>query len=106
MRLEARSERRWDRVVRSSEGEIEVARSSGEIKRRGAAIDNRHGAIVGLELGLWSPARSLLPLSLRSGLSLSLSLSLSLCVSCSLFWFVEAFGSLALSLFCAWKETV
>ena len=67
---------------------------------RGAAIDDRHGAIVGLELGLWSPAKSLLPLSLRSGLSLSLSLS------CSLFWFAEAFGSLALSLFCAWKETV
>ena len=38
------------------------ARSSDEIKRcgaaiderRGAAIDDRRGAIVGLELGLWS----------------------------------------------------
>ena len=49
------------------------------------------GAIVGLELGLWSLAKSLLPLSLRSGLSLSLSL----------FWFAEAFGSLALSFFFA-----
>ena len=73
-------------------GEIEVARSSGAVLR------SMIGAIVRLELGLWSLAKSLLPLSLRSGLSLSLSLSLS--------WFAEAFGSLALSLFCAWKETV
>ena len=62
-------------------GKVEWRRDqSGEIERRGAAIDDRHGAIVGLELGLWSPAKSLLPLSLRSGLSLSLSLSLSLLV--------------------------
>ena len=54
--------------------------TSGAInERRGAAIDDQRGAIVRLELGLWSPAKSLLPLSLRSGLSLlSLSLSLSL----------------------------
>ena len=71
---------------------------------RNAAIDDWRGAIIRLELGLWSPAKSLLPISLRSGLSLSLSLSLSL--ARSLFWFAEAFGSLALSLFCAWKETV
>ena len=60
----------WDRTakekVRSHDG--------GEIERHGAAIEDRHGAIVGLELGLWSPAKSLLPLSLRSGLSLSPSL--------------------------------
>ena len=49
----------------------------GEIERSGAAIEDRHDAIVGLELGLWSTAKSLLTLSLRSGLSLSLSLSLS-----------------------------
>ena len=60
MRSKARSKRRDRR---------------GEIERRGAAIDERRGATVGLELGLWSPAKSLLPLSLRSGLSLSLALS-------------------------------
>ena len=43
----------------------------GKIERRGAAIDDRCGAIVGLELSLWSSVKSLLPLSLRSGLSLS-----------------------------------
>ena len=43
VRSEARSERRRDR----SEGEIKVARSSSKIERR--------GAIIGLELGLWSP---------------------------------------------------
>ena len=43
----------------------------GLFKRREAAIDDRRGAIVRLELGLWSPAKSLLPLSLRFGLSLS-----------------------------------
>ena len=43
----------------------------GLFKRREAAIDDRRGAIVRLELGLWSSAKSLLPLSLRSGLSLS-----------------------------------
>ena len=66
-----RQRRRWDRAVE--------ARSSDEIERLGAAIDERRGAtiddqrsaIVGLELGLWSPVKSLLPLSLRSGLSLS-----------------------------------
>ena len=45
VRSEARSEQRWDRVVRSSGGEIggeiEVARSSSEIERRGTAIDDR-----------------------------------------------------------------
>ena len=57
-------------------GKVEWRRDqSGEIERRGAAIDKRCGAIVGLELGLWSSAKSLLPLSLRSGLSLSLALS-------------------------------
>ena len=55
-------------MLRSTSGAID--------ERRGAAIDNQRGAIVRLELGLWSPAKSLLPLSLRSGLSL-LSLSLS-----------------------------
>ena len=66
------------------EGEI-----GGEIERRGAVIDDRRGAIVGLELSLWSLAKSLLPLSLRSGLSLSLF--------CSRGFFL----SVALSLFCA-----
>ena len=61
--------------VRSS-GEIgaEVERRqdrSGEIEQRSAAIDKQRSAIVGLELGLWLLAKSLLPLSLRSGLSLS-----------------------------------
>ena len=96
----ARWRRRWDR----SGGKIEWRRDrSGEIERcgaaiderRSAAIDDRRGVIIGLELGLWSPAKSLLPLSLRSGFSLSLSLSLAR----SLFWFTEAFGSLGLSLF-------
>ena len=46
-------------------GEVERRRDrSSEIEWRGAAIDKRRGAIVGLELGLWSPAKSLLPLSL------------------------------------------
>ena len=53
-----RRDRRWDR--------------SNKIEQRGAVIDDQRGAIIGLELGLWSPAKSLLPLSLRSGLSLSL----------------------------------
>ena len=77
----------WDRAaeekvrseVRSSGeigGEVERRRDrrqdwSSKIERRGAAIDDWHGAIIGLELGLWSPVKSLLPLSLRSGLSLS-----------------------------------
>ena len=43
---------------------------SGEIERYGAAIDERRGAIVGLELGLWSPAKSLLPLSFSGSLFL------------------------------------
>ena len=60
----------WDRTVE----EKVRSHGGGEIERRGAAIEDRHGAIVGLELGLWSTAKSLLPLSLRSGLSLSLSL--------------------------------
>ena len=70
----------WDRAAE----EKLRSHGGGEIKRRDAAIDERHsaaiddrrGVIVGLELGLWLPAKSLLPLSLRSGLSL-LSLSLS-----------------------------
>ena len=57
-KIERRRDRRWDR--------------SNKIERRGAVIDDQRGAIIGLELGLWSPAKSLLPLSLRSGLSLSL----------------------------------
>ena len=65
------------------EGEI-----GGEIERRGAAIDNRRGAIVGLELSLWSLAKSLLPLSLQSGLSLSLSLLFA--------WIFSFCGSLSL----------
>ena len=94
----ARWRRRWDR----SGGKIKWRRDwSGEIERCGATIDERRsaaiddwrGVIVGLELGLWSPAKSLLPLSLRSGFSLSLSLARSL------FWFAEAIGSLGLSLF-------
>ena len=71
----------WDRAA-EEKVRSEARSSGGEIERRGSAIDDRHGAIVGLELGLWSPAKSLLPLSLRSGLSLSFSLSL--------FWFAEA----------------
>ena len=63
-KIEQRRDRRWDR--------------SSKIERRGAAINDWHGAIIGLKLGLWSPTKSLLPLSLRSGPSLSLSLSLSL----------------------------
>ena len=59
----------WDRAAE----EKLRSHGGGEIKRRGAAIDDRRGVIVGLELGLWLPAKSLLPLSLRSGLSLSLS---------------------------------
>ena len=65
MRLEARS---------SGEIGVEVERRrdrSGKIEQRSAAIDKQCGAIVGLELGLWLLAKSLLPLSLRSGLSLS-----------------------------------
>ena len=58
------------------EGEVERRQDqSGEIKRHGVAIDDQCDPIIGLELGLWSPAKSLLPLSVRS-LSLSLSLSL------------------------------
>ena len=60
---------------------IDDRRGTTNDERPGAAIDDRRSAIVGLELSLWSPAKSLLPLSLRSGLpllSLSLSLSLSL----------------------------
>ena len=62
-KIEQRRDRRWDR--------------SSKIERRGAAINDWHGAIIGLKLGLWSPTKSLLPLSLRSGPSLSLSLSLT-----------------------------
>ena len=51
---------------------VEARLSKGKIERRGvaiddrcdAAIDDRRGVIVGLELSLWSPAKSLLPLSL------------------------------------------
>ena len=58
--------------VRSS-GEIEWRRDQAA-RSSGAVLRSMIGAIVGLELGLWSLAKSLLPLSLRSGLSLSLSL--------------------------------
>ena len=54
---------------------VEARLSGGEIEQHGAAIDDRRGAIVGLELGLWS-------LDWSSGfageVSLSFSLSLSL----------------------------
>ena len=64
---------------RGEGGKIEQRRDrSSKIERRGAAINDWHGAIIGLKLGLWSPTKSLLPLSLRSGPSLSLSCSLSL----------------------------
>ena len=62
-------------VLRSSRGEIE--RRCAAIERRDVAIDERCDAIVGLELRLWSPAKSLLPLSLSPIWALS-SLSLSL----------------------------
>ena len=75
----------WDHAV-------EARLSRGEIEQHGAAIDDRRGVIVRLELGLWSPAKSLLPLSLRSGFSLSLSRSLSLLVR----WGVWFSGSLSL----------
>ena len=69
----ARWRRRWDRAVEARSESRSSDEIGGEIERHGAAIEDRHGAIVGLELGLWSPAKSLLPLFLRSGLSLSLS---------------------------------
>ena len=96
VRSEARSEQRWDRAEARLEARSKWRDQAARLS--GAVLRSMIGAIVRQELGLWSLAKSLLPLSLRSGLSLSLSLSL--------FWFAEAFGSLALSLFCAWKETV
>ena len=81
--------------MRSSEGEIggeiEVARSSGEIERRGVAIDDRCDCRIGARSVVIGKVSSS---SLFAIWALSLSLSLSL----SLFWFAEAFGSLALSL--------
>ena len=72
-----RRRRRWDRAV-EARSSYEIKRCGAAIdERRGATIDDRRGAIVGLELSLWSTTKSLLPLSLRCGLSLSLSLSLS-----------------------------
>ena len=86
-------------MVRSSGGEIggeiEVARSSDEIERRGATIDDRCDRRTG--------ARSMVIGKVSSS---SLFAIWALSLSCSLFWFAEAFGSLALSLSCAWKETV
>ena len=66
-------ERRWDRSgeIERCGASINERRSAAIDERRGATIDDQRSAIVGLELGLWSPANSLLPLSLRSGLFLS-----------------------------------
>ena len=64
----ARRRRRWDRVV-------EARLSGGEIEQHGAAIDDRRGVIVRLELSLWS-----LDWSLGfAGKVFSLSLSLWKC---------------------------
>ena len=84
--------RRWDRVVEARS----KARSSGAVlwSKSGAVLQSTIGAMLLSMIGAvrssdWSsvyghqtgargsPAKSLLPLSLRSGLSLSLSLSLS-----------------------------
>ena len=81
----ARRNRRWDRAVEARS----KARSSGAVLQStiGAMLRSMIGAVwssdwssvCGRQTGArGSPAKSLLPLSLRFGLSLSLSLSLSL----------------------------
>ena len=78
MRSEARLSNEIGGEIERRSAVIDERRGAVIDDQCGATIDDRSGAIVRLELGLWLPAKSLRPLSLRFGLSLlSLSLSLS-----------------------------